>query len=178
MTWCVPVLMQGAEIRELTQGPERGCQPARPAASGPVLGLTCLFLPGRYLGLMLLSVEELGISQLSSLTPGREALNPHTPPPVPTVSCSGPNASLVGAVHLRGRALEVDVDASQALDLSGVTGPGPGAAGAQQEALDSGFGTGGAPRGGGLGVRELVVEALMLLWMGFASPLSQGSSLR
>ena len=98
--------------------------------------------------------------------------------PVPTVSCSGPNASLVGAVHLQGRALEVVVDASQALDLSGVTGPGHGAAGAQQEALDSGFGTGGAPRGGGLGVRGLVVEALMLLWMGFASPLSQGSSLR
>ena len=134
MTWCVPVLMQGAEIRELTQGPERGCQPARPAASGPVLGLTCLFLPGRYLGLMLLSVEELGISQLSSLTPGREALNPHIPPPSPTVSYSAQNTLRVGAADLRGRALEVDVGASQ--------GPCP-----QRSQQGLGLGQQGKPRG-------------------------------
>ena len=93
--------MQGAEIRELTQGPERGCQPAGPAASRPFLGLTCLFLPRRYLGLTLLSVEELGISQLSSLpTMHRKALNPRALPPLPTVSCSGPNALRGGAVDL------------------------------------------------------------------------------
>ena len=45
MTWCVPVLMQGAEIRELTQGLERGCQPARPAASRAFLRLTCSVSP-------------------------------------------------------------------------------------------------------------------------------------
>ena len=31
--------------RELTQGPERGCQPACPAASGPFFGLTCSLFP-------------------------------------------------------------------------------------------------------------------------------------
>ena len=85
ITWCVPVLIQGAEIRELTQGPERGCQPARPVASRPFLRLTCLFLPRRYLGLTLLSVEELGISQLSSLPTrqrGPEPSRTPTPPPV------------------------------------------------------------------------------------------------
>ena len=83
ITWCVPVLIQGAEIRELTQGPERGCQPARPVASRPFLRLTCLFLPRRYLGLTLLSVEELGISQLSSLPTrqrGPEPLGTPAPP--------------------------------------------------------------------------------------------------
>ena len=44
--------------------------------------------------------------------PGREALNPHAPPPLPTVSCSGQNALRGGAVDLRGRALEVDVGTS------------------------------------------------------------------
>lgn len=121
ITWCVPVLMQGAEIRELTQGPERGCQPARPVASRPFLRLTCLFLPRRYLGLTLLSVEELGISQLSSLPTRQRGPEPSRTPTPPPVSCSGPNALRGGAVDLRGRALEVDVGASRALVLSGVS---------------------------------------------------------
>ena len=83
ITWCVPVLMQGAEIRELTQGPEWGCQPAPSAASRPFHGLTCLFLPRRYLGLTLLSVEELGISQLSSLPARQRGPEPSRTPAPP-----------------------------------------------------------------------------------------------
>ena len=130
MTWCVPVLMQGAEIRELTRGPERGCQPARPAASGPVLGLTCLFLPGRYLGLMLLSVEELGISQLSSLhtwqrgpEPSHTSTQPHsvlfcTKHP-PCRGCRPPRPGPGGGRGCVPRPLSPAESA----------GPGPGAAG-------------------------------------------------
>ena len=78
-----PSSCRGTEIRELTQGPERGCQPARPVASRPFLRLTCLFLPRRYLGLTLLSVEELGISQLSSLPTRQRCPEPSRTPAPP-----------------------------------------------------------------------------------------------
>ena len=49
-----------SSYREVTQGPERGCQPAHPVASGPFLGSPALFFPGRSLSRTLLSGEELG----------------------------------------------------------------------------------------------------------------------
>ena len=55
ITWPLPVLIQGADAR-----PERGCLPAHPVASGPFLGSSALFFPGRRLSRMLLSGEELG----------------------------------------------------------------------------------------------------------------------
>ena len=49
-----------SSYRELTQGLERGCQPACPVASGPFLASPALYLLGRCLSRMLLSGEELG----------------------------------------------------------------------------------------------------------------------
>ena len=69
---------QGADA-----GPGAGLPACTPCGFAPFLGLTCLFLPRRYLGLTLLSVEELGISQLSSLPTrqrGPEPLGTPAPP--------------------------------------------------------------------------------------------------
>ena len=49
-----------SSYRELTQGLERGCQPACPVASGPFLASPALYFLGRCLSRMLLSGEELG----------------------------------------------------------------------------------------------------------------------
>ena len=123
ITWYVPVLMQGAEIRELTQGLERGGQPAALRLQALSSGSPALSLPGRCQ------------AQLSSLpTMHRKALNPRAPQPIPTVSCSRPNALRSRAVDLRGRALEVDVGASQ--------GPCP-----KQDQQGLGLGQQGKPRG-------------------------------
>ena len=49
-----------SSYREVTQGPEQGCQPACTEASGPFLGSPALYFLGRCLSRMLLSGEELG----------------------------------------------------------------------------------------------------------------------
>ena len=110
ITWWVPVLMQGAEIRELADtGPGTGLPACTPCSFGPFprAHLLCLSQVG-----IRLSCYPFHHSQR-----GPEPSRTPAPPPV---SCSGPNALRGGAVDLQGRTLEVDVGASQALVPSGV----------------------------------------------------------
>ena len=102
----------------LTQGLERGCQPARPAASGPFLGLTCSVSPRSVSG-----------SAVIPSTTHREALNPRAPPPLPQCPVLDQTPSVAGLSTSKAGPWRWTWARPKPLSRAESAGPGPGAAG-------------------------------------------------